>query len=54
MAKSDKRIKISLMCKDCNEKNYSTYKNKQNTTDKLNLKKYCPKCRKHTEHKEVK
>ncbi len=54
MAKSDKRIKIGLKCPDCAEKNYSTYKNKQNTADKLNLNKYCPRCRKHSVHKEVK
>jgi len=54
MAKSDKRIKIHLKCSECGEKNYSTYKNKSNTTDKLNLKKYCPRDKKHTVHKEVK
>jgi large subunit ribosomal protein L33 len=54
MAKNDKRIKVNLKCKECNEKNYSVYKNKQNTTDKLLLNKFCPRCRKHTEHKEVK
>jgi large subunit ribosomal protein L33 len=54
MAKSDKRIKVQLKCSECGEKNYSTYKNKTNTTEKLNLKKYCPRDRKHTIHKEVK
>ncbi len=29
-------------------------KNKKNTTDKLQLKKYCRHCRKHTVHKETK
>lgn len=54
MAKSEKRIKLHLKCTECNEKNYSTYKNKSNTTDKLNLSKHCPRCKKHTPHKEVK
>ncbi|MCI0470290.1 MAG: 50S ribosomal protein L33 [Candidatus Aminicenantes bacterium] len=54
MAKSDKRVKIQMKCADCDEKNYSTFKNKVNTTGKLNLSKYCPTCRKHTVHKEVK
>ncbi len=54
MAKSDKRITINLKCSECDEKNYSTEKNKMNTADKVILKKYCPKCKKHTEHKEVK
>lgn len=54
MAKSEKRIKFGLKCSDCNEKNYSTYKNKQNSAEKLSLKKYCSRCHKHTIHKEVK
>jgi len=54
MAKSDKRIKVQLKCSVCNRKNYSTTKNKTNTTDKLELKKYCPWDREHTLHKEVK
>jgi large subunit ribosomal protein L33 len=54
MAKSDKRVKVGMKCPDCSEKNYSTYKNKQNTADKMNFNKYCPRCRKHTLHKEVK
>ncbi|HNX96847.1 MAG TPA: 50S ribosomal protein L33 [Candidatus Aminicenantes bacterium] len=54
MAKSEKRIIFGLKCPECNEKNYTTTKNKQNSTEKLNLKKYCPRCAKHTLHKEVK
>jgi large subunit ribosomal protein L33 len=45
---------IQLQCGECKRRNYSTTKNKKNTTDKLELKKYCPWCRHHTEHKEVK
>ena len=33
---------------------YTTTKNKRTTPDKLELKKYCPTCRKHTAHKETK
>jgi len=54
MAKSEKRIKFGLKCVDCGERNYSTMKNKQNSAEKLNLNKYCPRCHKHTSHKEVK
>jgi len=54
MAKSDKRLKLGLKCPSCGEKNYSTTKNKQNTADKLSLNKYCPRCQKHSLHKEVK
>ncbi|MBI5142877.1 MAG: 50S ribosomal protein L33 [Nitrospirae bacterium] len=45
---------ILLRCDECKERNYSTMKNKKNTTEKLNLKKYCNRCRKHTAHKETK
>jgi large subunit ribosomal protein L33 len=48
------RVGISLDCGDCKRKNYQTSKNKQKTTDKLQLKKYCKFCRKHTVHKEGK
>ncbi|MEN8154894.1 MAG: 50S ribosomal protein L33 [Acidobacteriota bacterium] len=54
MAKSDKRVKLQLKCSECSEKNYATIKSKVNTTEKLNLNKYCPRCKKHTLHKEVK
>ncbi|MBF0542654.1 MAG: 50S ribosomal protein L33 [Nitrospirae bacterium] len=45
---------ILLQCTECKEKNYSTMKNKKNTTEKLNMKKYCSRCRHHTDHKETK
>lgn len=53
MAKKDNRIIIDLKCSVCNEKNYSTRKNKINTTDKIKMKKFCPKCNKTTEHVET-
>ncbi len=43
---------ISLECEDCKRKNYTTDKNKKSTPTKLELKKYCPSCGKHTLHKE--
>ena len=48
------RISIHLACSECKRKNYVTDKNKQKTPDKLNFKKYCRFCKKHTAHKEVK
>ncbi|MCZ6479736.1 MAG: 50S ribosomal protein L33 [candidate division NC10 bacterium] len=44
---------IALGCTDCKRRNYSTTKNKKNTPDRLERKKYCRWCRKHTTHKEV-
>ena len=45
---------ITLQCLDCKDRNYSTTKNKKTTPDRLELSKFCRKCRKHTAHKEVK
>lgn len=52
--KSENREPVGLACSVCGNVIRPTEKNKKNTTDKLNLNKYCPKCRKHTEHKEKK
>ena len=45
---------ITLACVDCKNRNYTTTKNKKTTPDKLELKKFCSACRKHTAHKETK
>ncbi len=45
---------ITLECTECKNRNYSTTKNKKNTRDRLELKKYCPHDKKHTLHKETK
>ena len=45
---------ITLACPDCKRRNYSSMKNKKNDPDRLELRKYCPFCRKHTPHKETK
>ncbi|MBN2017719.1 MAG: 50S ribosomal protein L33 [Candidatus Cloacimonetes bacterium] len=48
------RIYIKLSCSECKSRNYVTMKNKQKHPDKLETKKFCPVCRKHTLHKESK
>ncbi len=48
------RINITLACGDCKNRNYSTVKNKKNNPERLEMKKYCRFCRKHTLHKEAK
>ncbi|NGZ28242.1 MAG: 50S ribosomal protein L33 [Magnetococcales bacterium] len=45
---------ISLACEECKRRNYTTDKNKKTTPEKLAFRKYCPFCRKHTNHKEGK
>ena len=54
MAKAGARVKITLRCNECNQRNYDTMKNKKNTSYLLELNKYCPFCRKHTVHSETK
>ncbi|HOC53105.1 MAG TPA: 50S ribosomal protein L33 [Caldisericia bacterium] len=48
------RMIINLECTECKRRNYTTTKNKNNDPNRIELKKYCPWCRKHTVHKEVK
>lgn len=46
--------KVILVCEECLGRNYSTLKNKNVLKVRLELKKYCPTCNKHTLHKETK
>jgi len=48
------RMIITLECTECKRRNYTTIKNKNNDPNRIELKKYCPWCKKHTVHKEVK
>jgi large subunit ribosomal protein L33 len=54
MAKNTKREIVTLKCSECGERNYTTTKNRRTTTDKLELRKYCPRSRTHTIHRESK
>ena len=48
------REKIILECTECKNRNYNTTKNKANDPERLEIKKYCPTCKKTTAHKETK
>jgi large subunit ribosomal protein L33 len=48
------RVNIVLEHKESGERIYLTQKSKRNTPDRLELKKYSPKLRKHVVFKEVK
>ena len=48
------RVKITLACSECGQRNYDTSKNKKNDPDRLEMKKYYKFCKKHTLHKETK
>jgi len=53
VAKSDKRPGITLACEECKRRNYQTKKNKVNDRDRIELRKFCRWCGKHTAHKET-
>ena len=42
---SDVRPKITLACTVCKERNYITKKNRRNDPDRMELSKFCPRCR---------
>jgi len=48
------RDRVTLACTECKQRNYITKKNKKNTTERIELKKYCKFCKTHTVHKETK
>jgi len=54
MAKKAVRLTIALACTECKERNYTTQKNRRNDPGRLELRKFCPRCRKHTLHRETK
>lgn len=45
---------VKLQCAECKRVNYYTRKSKGAAEKKLELKKFCNWCRKHTTHKEGK
>jgi large subunit ribosomal protein L33 len=45
--------KMIMRCTECGQNNYYTEKNRQNTPDKLTLRKFCNTCRRHTPHEET-
>ncbi len=44
---------ISLACGECKRRNYTGTKNKKKHPDRVEFKKFCPFCNRHTPHKEV-
>lgn len=64
MAKSKgTRLIITIECTECRKfekkrsngvSRYTTKKNRKNTPERIELKKFCPFCNKHQIHKEIK
>ncbi len=51
--KGESRIIIHLACTECKERNYTSFKNRRNDPDRLELNKYCPRCRVRRLHRET-
>ena len=47
-------VKITLASTECKQRNSNKEKNKKNNPDRLEMKKYCRFCKKHTVHRETK
>ncbi len=48
------RTKITLGCSECEERNYNQTKNKRLHPERVEYRKYCRRCKRHTMHKETK
>ena len=48
------RVKITLACTECKQRNYNTMKEKKLHPERMETKKYCRFCKRHTLHKETK
>ncbi|MCH7689979.1 MAG: 50S ribosomal protein L33 [candidate division Zixibacteria bacterium] len=44
---------IILACEQCKRRNYNSTKNKRTHPDRVENRKYCAFCNKHTTHKET-
>jgi len=53
MAKKGARQIFAFICTVCKSQNYVGERNRVNVTEKMELNKYCRRCRKHTAHKET-
>ena len=45
------RVKITLACTECKQRNYNMTKEKKNHPDRMETKKYCRFCKRHTLHR---
>ncbi|MCZ8521258.1 MULTISPECIES: 50S ribosomal protein L33 [Paenibacillus] len=47
------RVIVTLACTETGERNYTTSKNKKTHPNRLELKKYCPRLKRATLHRET-
>jgi large subunit ribosomal protein L33 len=48
------RVKVILQCTETGDRNYMTTKNKRNNPERLELRKYSPRLKRYTLHRETK
>ncbi|MCL2235461.1 MAG: 50S ribosomal protein L33 [Defluviitaleaceae bacterium] len=47
------RTKITLACTECKQRNYESKKDKKTHPDRMEFRKHCKFCNKHTPHRET-
>ncbi|WP_074048671.1 50S ribosomal protein L33 [Paenibacillus ihumii] len=47
------RVIVTLACTECGDRNYTTTKNKKTHPERLELRKYSPRLKKYTLHRET-
>jgi large subunit ribosomal protein L33 len=47
------RVTVTLACTETGDRNYTTVKNKKNNPERLEMKKYCPRLKRVTLHRET-
>ena len=48
------RVRVALACAECGSRNYHTTRSDDSKKPRLEMKKHCPHCKRHTVHKESK
>lgn len=48
------RDNIILACTECQERNYNMTKNRRKHPERVEYRKFCPRCNTHRAHKETK
>ena len=53
MPKNDNRPQVTLACPECKERNYITSTHRVNQRERIELRKFCSRCRTHQPHRET-
>lgn len=51
---SSMRVMVTLACTETGDRDYTTTKNKRTHPERLEMRKYCPRLRKHVLYRETK